>query len=259
MAKESLIGKKYGRLTILSEMFSKISKSGTRRYFVKTICDCGIKKEIDIYRIKGGGAKSCGCLIIKAITKHGQVSHPLYGVYNGIKYRCYDSDSNSYKNYGGRGIEMCDDWLLDFKKFFDWAIANGWRKGLLLDRKDNNKGYNPDNCRYVTMRESNENRRNTLYAEYNGEKKLLKEWAIILGKDYGWLRKQIFVKNNPVSEVFGKEVKKHRSNHDIQIGNKSKTLTEWCACYDINLKAVWNRINNLGWDIKTALITPIKK
>ena len=91
--------------------------------------------------------------------KDGRKGSRLYRIYNNMKNRCYNEHSNSYKNYGGRGITVCDEWLNDFKAFYDWAITHGYRDDLTIDRKDNDKGYSPDNCRWATALEQRLNQR----------------------------------------------------------------------------------------------------
>jgi len=76
--------------------------------------------------------------------------HPIYSTWWGIKTRCYNSHSDAYMYYGARGITMCDEWKNDFNSFYDWMIDNGWEKGLVVDRKDNDKPYSPDNCQLIT-------------------------------------------------------------------------------------------------------------
>ena len=85
--------------------------------------------------------------------------HPLHSVWFGMKQRCYNRSSEDYRNYGGRGIDICFKWINDFRSFINWGIENGWEEGLTIDRKDNNRGYSPKNCRFVTKSINNQNRR----------------------------------------------------------------------------------------------------
>lgn len=89
-----------------------------------------------------------------------------------MKGRCFTKKSKAYKNYGGRGITVCTEWLNNFSLFKKWCEENGYKKGLQLDRIDNDKNYSPDNCRFVTPSENLRNKRNNLYLIYNGEKVL---------------------------------------------------------------------------------------
>lgn len=91
--------------------------------------------------------------------KHGLTGHPLYSVWNGMKRRCTNNKDQAYYNYGGRGISVCDEWH-GFLPFYNWAINNGWEKGLTIDRKENDGNYEPDNCRFVTRLVQASNRRN---------------------------------------------------------------------------------------------------
>jgi hypothetical protein len=81
---------------------------------------------------------------------HGLRGSPLYEVWGGIKNRCRNISNIGYDNYGGRGISMCQEWSEDFKKFYDWAMSNGYKKGLQIDRIDNDSDYEPDNCRFTS-------------------------------------------------------------------------------------------------------------
>jgi len=91
--------------------------------------------------------------------KHGFRYHPLYGRWCDIKKRCYNQNCKAYKNYGGRGITMCDAWLNDAGAFIRWCELNGFKDGLTIDRIDNDKGYSPENCRFVTFSENSKHRR----------------------------------------------------------------------------------------------------
>lgn len=94
-----------------------------------------------------------------------------------MKERCYNVNHLNYDKYGGRGIAICEEWLHDAAIFITWALANGWVKGLEIDRKDNDLGYNPDNCRAVTPLVNMRNKRSILIVTYKGESKPLVEWA----------------------------------------------------------------------------------
>ena len=91
-------------------------------------------------------------------TKHGLSRHRLYGVWRGMKLRCYNEKHEGYKNYGGRGIQVCDEWKSDFASFYEFCISKGWQKGLEIDRINNDGDYKPDNCRFVTPKENNQNK-----------------------------------------------------------------------------------------------------
>ena len=106
--------------------------------------------------------------------KHGLHKHKLYNVWQGIKTRCYNSKSNRYKYYGGRGIGICEEWL-DFMAFFDWAISHGYEEGLTLDRIGRNKNYSPDNCQWVDYNQQNSHKSDQKRIFYKGKELTLKE------------------------------------------------------------------------------------
>lgn len=111
-------------------------------------------------------------------------SHPLYDAWRNIKRRCYYTKSKHYKNYGGRGVEVCEEWRNSFNSFLTWALENGWQEGLTIDRKDNDGNYEPLNCRWITRGEQLLNRRNNRCVTYNGETKTAKEWSVMLSISY---------------------------------------------------------------------------
>ena len=105
----------------------------------------------------------------------------LYSRWSGIKRRCLNKNSPAYKNYGGRGIKICDEWKNSFESFCSWAITNGYKKELSIDRIDVDGNYEPSNCRWATLKEQNNNKRTNINLTYNGESHSLIEWSYILG------------------------------------------------------------------------------
>ena len=104
-----------------------------------------------------------------------------------MKQRCYNINYTYYKDYGGRGIAVCDEWLNDFQAFYEWSMNNGYKDNLTIDRIDNNKGYSPNNCRWVTRKTQVQNRRNNVYITYDGKTQTLSQWADELGVRYNTL------------------------------------------------------------------------
>lgn len=130
--------------------------------FAEFICRCGKKFVNRIDHIKFGKVRSCGCIwkdsIIKAVMTHGESSTPLYQCHTAMKARCKNANNPNFFRYGTRGITVCDEWE-KYEKFAEWAKSAGYKKGLTLDRNDNNGGYNPENCRWVSQSENCENTR----------------------------------------------------------------------------------------------------
>lgn len=149
--------RKFGFLTLSSEPYLIYKgNSKTKRKRVKAVCDCGIEREFDYYKILSGWTKSCGCFkqIVwqKKVTTHGLhgANKRLYGVWNTMKQRCFNKNKDHYDRYGGRGITICNEWRDSFKAFYEWCMENGYEKGLTLDRENNDGNYCPENCRWVT-------------------------------------------------------------------------------------------------------------
>ena len=131
---------------------------------------------------------------IKFQKKHGMCGTRLYHIWTGLIGRCLNPNNKDFVYYGGRGITVCEDWKIP-ENFFEWAFSSGYSANLTLDRINCNKGYSPDNCRWITNSEQQRNRRNNRIIEYNGEKHCIAEWAEITGINqqtiysrlvYGW-------------------------------------------------------------------------
>lgn len=115
--------------------------------------------------------------------RHGLSKHPLMIVRNSIKQRCFNPKEPGFELYGKRGITLCEEWRVSFISFYNWCLANGWKKGLHIDRIDNDKGYCPENCRISTPKENAHNRRSNVIITYNGETHCTAEWSRKTGID----------------------------------------------------------------------------
>lgn len=129
----------------------------------------------------------------KKIITHGMTNTTLYHIWSSMKARCYRKTCDAYPNYGGRGIKICDEWLgkNGFITFYKWAISNGFNASLSIDRKDVDGNYEPSNCRWVDRLTQANNKRNTLYLEYEGQKLPLREVARITGIHPNTLRNRL--------------------------------------------------------------------
>ena len=128
-----------------------------------------------------------------------------------MKQRCSDPKDIKYKNYGGRGITVCKEWENSFEKFYNWSIENKYSSELTLDRKDNNGNYSPENCRWATVKEQNNNKRNNRLVSYNGKTMTVSQWAEISGIRYDTLLSRIKVLKWDIEKAIKTPVKKY--NH----------------------------------------------
>lgn len=177
--KKEIIGKRFGYLTILKTFKGQYK----RHYYAECKCDCGkfIIRRIDSLKRYVSENTSCGCVSYKDNKRvtHNLSKCRLYRIYSGLKQRCYYKKHKDYKEYGGRGIKVCSEWLSDFMNFYNWAINNGYNENLTIDRINVNGNYEPDNCRWITEAEQHYNtRRNRTYT-YNGETHCIEDWCKI--------------------------------------------------------------------------------
>ena len=183
---KDLTGMRFGKLTVL-EYTNK--RNLNRNILWRCLCDCGNKIYVATSCLNSGHTKSCGCeknnfvemgKIGGKFGKHHLSRTRLYKCYNHMINRCHNSSNIQYKDYGGRGITVCEEWKNDFISFYNWAMSNGYKDDLTIDRIDVNGNYEPSNCRWVNMQKQNNNRRNNHIIIYNGERKTLEEWSRIL-------------------------------------------------------------------------------
>lgn len=193
------IGKKYGCLTVIEKVGDCKQTSGQK---YKCRCDCGneftmVRKTIMFTQHLC--CKKCRADYFKGLDKfkkHGMVHTPIYNIWLAINARCLNKSNHAYKDYGARGILICEDWIKTnpsgFMNFYKWAMDNGYKHEVLpngknkwtLDRIDNNGNYEPNNCRFTTMQEQANNKRNNLRFEYNNQTHSLADWVRILNLDY---------------------------------------------------------------------------
>lgn len=156
---KNLKSKEFGRLLVLERAGS--DRRGEALWLCE--CVCGKMTEVLGHNLRSGHTQSCGCyhkeVSAKVNTTHGFRSHPLYKVWDTMKYRCYYPTCSAYKYYGERGIEICAAWH-DFKTFLDFALTHGWKKGLTIERINVNGNYCPENCTFIPLNEQSKNRRN---------------------------------------------------------------------------------------------------
>lgn len=181
-----LTNQKFGRLTPLKRV---LLEGKTQKVWLCK-CDCGNTVYLKTNLLTSGNTKSCGCLR-GTYVKHGMSGTRINKIYMNMKSRCYTPSASKYYLYGGKGIKVCDEWLnkeTGFISFYNWAMANGYRDDLTIDRIDSDKNYEPSNCRWATYKEQNSHLKNNPFnfekIEYNGECHSLREWSKIKNISY---------------------------------------------------------------------------
>lgn len=181
------VGERYGKLTVISEIY--IKRFGKRQSAFRVVdcrCECGGTCTPAVNLLATGRSKACRCAkreaTIRRNFKHGcslrGKRDPLHGVWSSIKTRCYNQNAKSYRDYGARGVGMCEAWRESFTAFQDWAVASGYvPRKLTIDRRDSAGNYEPENCRWITRQEQNRNRRVHRMVTAFGETKCAADWG----------------------------------------------------------------------------------
>lgn len=202
--KKDLTGMKFGRLKVLG-----FAERRNKKAHFHCICDCGNEKVIRGDGLTTGHAKSCGCLNKEVNRKqkntliHGESKTRLHNIWWGIIRRCEDEKDQAYENYGGRGIKVDKTWRESYLSFKKWAMENGYKKDLTIERINNDGNYEPENCSWVPKSEQSGNRRCLHWLECQGEKHYIAEWSRILGIPEGTIYRRL-KKGWPVEEVLRK-------------------------------------------------------
>lgn len=187
---------------------------------------------------------------------HGKTGTRLYAIRRSMMARCNNPNDKSYHRYGGRGITMCEAWLRSPLAFFTWAEEHGYEEHLTVERIDNNGSYSPENCRWATPTEQQRNTSKNRIICYKGECKSLAEWAELTGIRYetlasrlrsGWSIEKMLTK---VPRSLTREISCEGIIH---------TLSKWAKVTGLSVFVISRRIDTLGWEVKRALTTPVRK
>ena len=261
---KDLTGEKFNRLTLIEPAgFDNINRP---IWLCK--CECGNMKNIRYWDVVQGRSKSCGCLRNEKAhdrliaynkshnIKHNECRTRLYNIWSGMTQRCCNQNSHGYKDYGARGITVCEEWMKDYRNFRKWATENGYDDNLSLDRINNDGNYEPSNCRWATNVEQARNRRNNLIVTYKGKTQTLMEWSKELNIKYdvlwrrlkkGWSPERTF--ERPVGWI-GKQ--------NIFYNGRYYFLSELAREYNISFSMLKYRLKK-GMDIQQALTKPSKR
>lgn len=217
------------------------NKSG-RSYWLCE-CKCGTIKTVCGQSLTNGNSKSCGCLRDTVSSErsktHGKTKTRLYRIWQAMKNRCYNKNAPSFKNYGMRGIRICQEWLCDFQVFYDWAMSNGYKEDLTIDRIDVNGNYEPSNCRWSTRTEQANNKTNNHYITIEGKTKTISQWSQIFGINprsvsnriqLGWREERLFDDLIP------------KDNY-ITYNGETKTILEWAEEKGLKASTIRSRIH----------------
>lgn len=248
-------------LTAIREAEDYIDNYGRRYKKVECLCDCGKTTIVRVNDFMGGRVKSCGCYKVLVRAKENSVkSNPdvkrLYSVWNCMKTRCYNKSNPYYKDYGGRGITVCKEWLEKFRTFEKWALDNGYDSKAefgkcTIDRIDVNGDYEPSNCRWISIKEQQNNKRNTIYLDIFGEKMTLNE----VSAKYGINRNTLFARyskgvrgNNILQSAKREKCKKtnpkekpHRDSLKVSVNGETHSIDEWSKISEIKRSTLYNR------------------
>jgi len=211
-----LTGQRFGRLVCIKD----VGRDKYGNVLWLCLCRCGKKIIVPTKSLISGNTKSCGCTgkekTKKRNTTHGLCLNKegkktrLYGIWMRMKQRCLDVACSDYKNYGGRGIKICDEWL-GYKNFHDWAISHGYKKNLTIERCNNAGDYEPDNCEWITAEKQARNKRTNRFITYKGKKKILSEWCKILKMDHSLLRYRL--KHWDIERSFNQPIRGRANGH----------------------------------------------
>jgi hypothetical protein len=254
------IGARFERLTVTGEPFRK--KYG---WYVPCRCDCGVERIVRCGALLGAHTKSCGCFnrdkALKGIRRtHGLSQTGAWRSYHAMLTRCYNEKIPQFKDYGGRGIRVCDRWLSGFEAFFE---DMGERPdGMSLDRwPDVNGNYEPGNCRWATDEEQHANMRNSSYLEFQGQKKTVSQWAKITGFDRAAIEMRMKL-GWSVHDALTVPPEKGRNQYNggelLTFQGKSQTTAQWAAEIGISYSTLKRRFY-MGWSIEKALTQPLEQ
>jgi len=178
------VGQRYGKLTTLENLGTRPPRR--KHGYWKCLCDCGSITVVRADGLSRGTTQSCGCYQRERVTKHGRDGMPEFRIWTLMKRRCNSTADPAYGNYGGRGVAVCAEWQ-DFDQFLaDMGLRPSAR--YTLERKDNDLGYSPGNCKWATRTEQGVNKRNNRHLTFQGQTLTVSQWTALRG----WKRSTLY-------------------------------------------------------------------
>lgn len=243
MRTTDLIGKTFNNLTVTEFAYSKDGRG-----YWKCKCTCG--NETVVLRSNLPKIKSCGCLL--TTNKYvGKFPEQVRQAYYNMRKRCYSKSNKSYKDYGGRGITICEEWST-LEGFLN-DMLESYQEGLTLDRIDVDKNYCKENCRWVSLKKQANNKRTNFMVEYKGEKMSLTEICERYSLNYSFIRKRI-LEGNSIEEAMNIPVPK---KEEITFNGITKTVSEFAEEYGMTYYQLKKRLMR-GWSVEKALTQPLR-
>lgn len=181
----------------------------------------------------------------------------LYKIWDGMHRRCYEKKDQAYKNYGARGIIVCDKWH-DFNEFLEWVLMSGYDKKLSIDRIDNNKGYSPENCKWSTKKEQANNRRTNRMIVFNGEEKTVAQWSEKIGIKVSVLQARLNNHGWTIERALTMPLTKELPRKIYNYKGTEASIPVLAKMYKMNVNTIYSRIK-MGWPIDKAMTKKIMK
>lgn len=256
-----MMNERFGRLVVIGEA----PRDRKRNRKLKVRCDCGVERVVWAHGLTSGQTQSCGCLQRERSTKHGMSGYPEYGIWASMISRCENPNDPGFKNYGGRGIRVCERWRLSFAAF----ISDVGRRPSLkhsVDRYPNNDGdYRPDNVRWATQAEQSRNTRRSRQLTVRGETLPLTDWAERAGLPKSTLWGRLNRGMSAEEALFGgspsprESARRRRSTRWITAWNETLCLAEWSERTGVSKDTIRYRLSR-GLPSEIALSNaPLKR
>lgn len=235
-------GKRFGRWVVIRR-----TENRGKSVMWECLCDCGKIKIVQGTSLKSGRSTSCGCGRIEHHRRtHGLTKHPLYRVWQRMKGCTTSPSHQDFQYYGARGISIHSEWEHSFETFYSWAMENGWKEGLEIDRIDSNGNYCPENCWFTDRSHQMRNTSRTHRLTYNGKTQSLIEWAIEMGIPVNTLYARINQYGWSVEKALNTPIKPKKNVVMIEIDGVVKTRQAWCDEYGISPQLYEYRIKHSG-------------